>query len=57
MIEAQIRFVERALASMRRRGSERIEVRPEAQRAFNEQAHRAHGGDGLADRRLSRAGT
>jgi cation diffusion facilitator CzcD-associated flavoprotein CzcO len=37
MIEQQIGFVEKALETMRRKGADRIEVTPEAQRAFNDQ--------------------
>ena len=37
MIEAQIGFVEKALEAMRRKGADRIEVTPEAQRAYNDE--------------------
>lgn len=37
MIEAQINLVNQALAAMRRRGADRIEVTAEAQRSFNDE--------------------
>jgi cation diffusion facilitator CzcD-associated flavoprotein CzcO len=37
MIEQQIGFVQNALDAMRRKGTDRIEVTPEAQRAFNDE--------------------
>ena len=40
MIEAQIRYVTRALAAARRRGSVRVEVRPDAQAAYNADVQR-----------------
>jgi cation diffusion facilitator CzcD-associated flavoprotein CzcO len=40
MIEAQIRYVTRALASARRRGAVRVEVRPDAQAAYDADVQR-----------------
>jgi cation diffusion facilitator CzcD-associated flavoprotein CzcO len=40
MIESQIEYVGDALATMRRRGASRVEVRPEAQAAYNAEVQR-----------------
>jgi cation diffusion facilitator CzcD-associated flavoprotein CzcO len=40
MIESQVDYVGDALATMRRRGARRVEVRPEAQAAYNDEVQR-----------------
>jgi cation diffusion facilitator CzcD-associated flavoprotein CzcO len=40
MIESQVDYVGDAIATMRRRGADRVEVRPEAQAAYNDEVQR-----------------